>query len=147
MRKLIDNIYLTMAARLIVGVVFVFFSYTKIIDPGSFAKSIWYYHMVPGSLLNLMALVLPWLEMIAGLGLIFGFLYRGSIVWVNIMMLMFFIALSLAMIQGLDISCGCYKTSASSGGELTEAFIRDIVLIALSLQLYFSRSTRWLPGR
>lgn len=147
MRKLIDNSYLTLAARLLVGGVFVAFSFSKIIDPGSFAKSIWYYHMVPGYLINFMALILPWLEMLTGLGLIFGVLYRGSIAWVIIMLLVFIIALSTAVAQGLDISCGCYKSTTSSSGEVGEAIIHDIVLIALSIQLYFSRSNRWMAGK
>ena len=69
MRKLIDNDFLTLASRLFIGIVLIYASYYKIIDPGSFAKSIWYYHMVPGALINLMALVLAWLELIVGVAL------------------------------------------------------------------------------
>ena len=78
MRKLIDNDYLTMVSRLVLGIVFIYASIYKILEPGMFAKSIWYYHMVPGVLINLMALILPWLEILVGLGLILGIFYRGS---------------------------------------------------------------------
>ncbi|MCK4372785.1 MAG: DoxX family membrane protein, partial [candidate division Zixibacteria bacterium] len=106
MRRIIDNDYLTMAVRLAVGVVFVSASVYKIIDPGSFARSIWYYHLMPGSLIHLIALVLPWVELLAGLALIFGVLYRGAIVWVNVMTIAFIGALTLAVARGLDIDCG-----------------------------------------
>ena len=61
-RRLIDNDFLTMFSRLLVGVVFVVASLYKIGDPGAFAKSIWYYHLVPGHFINLIAIVIPWLE-------------------------------------------------------------------------------------
>ena len=40
MRRIIDNDYLTMMFRIILGVVFIIASYYKIVDPMSFAKSI-----------------------------------------------------------------------------------------------------------
>ena len=52
MRKLLDNDLLTLISRLFIGGVFIYASFYKIIEPASFAKSIWYYHMVPGSLIN-----------------------------------------------------------------------------------------------
>ena len=47
-RRVIDNDILTIIVRLVVGVTFIYASFYKIIDPGSFAKSIWYYHILPG---------------------------------------------------------------------------------------------------
>ena len=84
MRRIVDHDLITQVVRLVVGVVFIYASYYKIVEPASFARSIWYYHMVPGSLINLMALFLPWLELVCGLCLILGVWYRGAIVLVNL---------------------------------------------------------------
>ena len=101
MRRMIDNDYLTMAVRVVVGVVFVSASVYKIIDPGSFARSIWYYHLMPGSLINLIALVLPWVELLAD-----------------------------------DVD-----------GSALQPLILDGALLLLILQLWFSRSRRWMCSR
>lgn len=144
MRRIIDNDYLTMAVRLFVGLIFIYASYYKIIQPAEFAKSIWYYHMVPGNFINIAALIMPWVELLCGLGLILGIYYRGSALLVNIMVVVFIIALSSAVARGLSIDCGCFKASAASTDSAKETLWRDIGLIILTLQLLFSRSKKWM---
>ncbi|MEE8575906.1 MAG: MauE/DoxX family redox-associated membrane protein [candidate division Zixibacteria bacterium] len=144
MRRIIDNDYLTILARLIVGGVFIYASFYKIIDPGMFAKSIWFYHMVPGSLINLMALILPWLELLCGLGLILGLFYRGSVVWANLMTLLFIVALTSTIVRGIDIDCGCFKASSSATGSAWNSLLFDFGLLALTIQLALSKSCRWM---
>ncbi|MBU8932385.1 MAG: DoxX family membrane protein [candidate division Zixibacteria bacterium] len=143
MRRIVDNDYLTMLFRLAVGGVFIGASVYKIIEPGDFARSIWYYHMVPGNLINLMALILPWLELVAGLCLVIGVLYRGAVIAVNGMTVIFIIALSVAIQRGIDIDCGCFKAAQASGEAAWEALIFDLVLIVLTIQLALSQSTKW----
>ena len=144
MRRVIDNDYLTMFSRLLVGVVFIYASIYKIIEPESFAKSIWYYHMAPGWTINLAALIMPWLEFICGLGLIFGVLYRGSVVLVNIMLVVFVVALTSTIIRGLDIDCGCFKAGQKATGPAWESLLADLAYLVFSVQLMFSRSRRWM---
>lgn len=144
MRRVLDNDYLTMLFRLILGVIFIYASFYKIIEPIDFAKSIWYYHMVPGSLINLMALILPWLEFVVGICLILGIFYRGAVLWVNIMIVLFMIALTTAVIKGISIDCGCFKASAAGSDSAKDALWRDVVYLILGLQLLFSRSKKWL---
>ena len=68
---LITNTKIQLVFRLILGMTFMAASFYKIIDPASFAKSIWFYHMVPGSMINIMALILPWLELLCGVALMY----------------------------------------------------------------------------
>jgi len=147
LRRLIDNDYLTMLFRIVVGITFIWASIYKIIEPDDFSKSIWYYHMVPGSLINIIAIILPWLELICGIFLIFGIYYRGSVVWINVMMIAFIIALTTAVIRGLDIDCGCFKAAKSSGGSALRALLLDLGLIILTIQLWLSRSKKWIITR
>lgn len=144
MRRIIDNDYLTLLIRLTVGAVFIYASIYKIIEPISFAKSIWFYHMVPGNLINLMALVLPWLELVCGLALITGFQYRGSVLLINLMTILFIIALATAAIRGISIDCGCFKAAAATENSAMDALWLDLGLIILTLQLLFSKSQRWV---
>ena len=143
LQKIIDNDYLTMLSRLAVGIIFIWASIYKIIDPCSFSKSIWYYHMVPGDIINLMAIILPWVELISGACLIVGVLYKGAVVAVNGMTIIFIIALSTAIFRGIDIDCGCFKAAQESSEAAWESLIFDFVLIAFTIQLALSRSTKW----
>ena len=144
MRAMIDNSYLTLLSRLLIGGIFIYASFYKIIDPAIFARSIWYYHMVPGSLINLMALILPWLELICGLALIFGIFYRGAVLWVNLMTVMFIAALAYTIVQGIDIDCGCFKASGSATGPAWNALLFDLGILLFTLQMWIGRSRRWL---
>jgi putative oxidoreductase len=144
MRRLISNDYLTMFSRLLVGVVFIVASLYKIGDPGAFAKSIWYYHLIPGSLINLMAIVVPWIEIFCGVALILGVFYRGSVLWVNVLTIVFIIALASTIVRGLSIDCGCFKAGKTATGPAWKSLLFDVGLLIFTLQLAFSRSRRWL---
>ena len=144
MRRIIDHDLLTLGVRLAVGVTFIYASFYKIIDPGAFAKSIWYYHIVPGDLINLLALILPWIELLCGLFLILGILYRGAVVWANVLVVTFILALSWTIVNGIDIDCGCFKVGKTATRAAWDALWFDVVLLVLSLQLLVSRSRRWM---
>ncbi len=147
MRRLIDNDYLTMASRFLIGGMYIAASFYKIIEPASFAKSIWHYHMVPGSLINLVALILPWLELVIGLALIFGLAYRGAIWWANLLLVVFIIALTSTIMRGLDIDCGCFKAGQSATAPAWNSLWFDLVAIVFAVQLWISRSRRWRLSR
>ena len=94
--------------RVVLGCVFVFASIDKVADPPAFAASIVNYKLVSGQLALAVATVLPWVELLAGFGLICGVFVRGSGMLTMIMLITFTALVSSAMIRGLDISCGCF---------------------------------------
>ena len=143
LRRIIDNDYLTLLVRLTVGITFIYASFYKVVEPALFAKSIWYYHMLPGSLINLVALILPWVELLAGLALIFGVCYRGSVFLANIMTIVFIFALIVSIARGISIDCGCFKAGKTATRDAWNALFFDIGLLALTVYLFLSRSLRW----
>jgi len=147
MRKLTDNDYLTVFSRLIIGGMYLAASFYKIIEPASFAKSIWQYHLVPGSLINLMALILPWLEALIGLAIVFGLAYRGAIWWANLLLVVFIVALASSIVRGIDIDCGCFKAGQSATGPAWQSLLFDLVVMLLAVQLWLSRSRKWMLAR
>lgn len=144
MRRVIDSDWLMVLSRLIIGVTFIYAAYYKITDPYTFAKSIWYYHLVPGEVINLMALILPWVEFLCGLALILGLFYKGAVVLVNAMTVIFIVALGSTIVRGIDVECGCFKASTASGDAAWKNLTFNLVLIVFALQLLFNRSRRWL---
>jgi uncharacterized membrane protein YphA (DoxX/SURF4 family) len=103
------------ALRLLMGAVFLYASYEKILHPRDFSEAIYNYQILPGGLVNLTALVLPWLELLLGLCLIGGFWLPGATVISSGLLTLFFVALAFKQIRGLDVGCGCFSTEAGAG--------------------------------
>ena len=101
------NKYFIISLRLILGTVFLWASFDKILDPASFAKNISNYHVVPFGLENVIAIILPWLEFFIGTGLILGIMVDGSIMISSFLLLLFNILIAQAIIRGFNIECGC----------------------------------------
>ncbi|MGA1529649.1 MAG: MauE/DoxX family redox-associated membrane protein [Kiritimatiellia bacterium] len=100
------------AAHLIVGVVFIYAGWIKIIDTPGFAKNIYQYQLIQDIWVNLSAIILPWLELVTGIILIFiRPLRRGAAAWIGLMLVVFTTAVIISILRGLDISCGCMSTS------------------------------------
>lgn len=103
-----------LVARLVLAWVFISAGLPKIQDPVAFAASIDGFRIISGSLTLWVAVVLPWLELIIGVGLLIPGLRRAS-AWTIMLLLGLFIALhGSAWIRGLDINCGCFGESADS---------------------------------
>ena len=64
--------FFALMARLILGVIFIYASIDKIFHPAAFAEAVYNYQILPDALINLTAIVLPWLELILGAFLILG---------------------------------------------------------------------------
>jgi uncharacterized membrane protein YphA (DoxX/SURF4 family) len=111
---------------------FIYASLDKIAHPEEFAKQIGYYKALPFGLENVLAIVLPWTELIVGICLIAGLLVDGATLLSIIMMLVFILAISQAMLRGIDITCGCFKVSADSDKLGLDTIIRDIIFLVMS---------------
>ena len=98
----------------------------KILYPRLFAESVLAYEIVPTQLVTLVALVIPWLEAVAGLCLILGLVTRAAACIIGVLSLSFAGAVTWATISGMEISCGCFSFGADTVGWVHVAF--DIVL-------------------
>ena len=77
MTRWLTHPWLTVRVEIALGALFVAAALPKVLDPPSFAHMVYNYRIVPGVFINAMALVLPWCELLAGLGLILG-IFRGA---------------------------------------------------------------------
>lgn len=59
---------LELLSRWVLGLLFIYAGVQKIIDPYGFAKTIYGYGILPGDLVNITGIVLPWVEVMAGGG-------------------------------------------------------------------------------
>ena len=93
--------------RLVLGIVFIYASYDKILDPSKFARDISNYHFVPFGLENTVAIILPWLELFIGIGIILGIYIDGNTLLSAFLLLLFNFLIFQAMVRGFNIECGC----------------------------------------
>jgi len=105
--------WLCLLARIYLGLVFIIASWHKIINPGIFALDVATYQLLPLWIINGFALVLPWVELLAGTMLILGLRTQAAALLVSLMMLSFMIALLWALRLELDMSCGCFASQAA----------------------------------
>ena len=128
------NKYLTLIFRIVVGVIFLWASFDKIIDPAKFARDISNYHIVPLGLENTIALILPWLEFFIGTGLILGVMVDGSIIISSVLLITFNIMIAQAMARGFNIDCGCGLKEGQLVGF--EKLIENFIFILFSYFVY-----------
>lgn len=133
--------YLPPAVRILLGAVFIYAALLKIADPVAFAGSVAAYRILPYFASYLTAAVLPFLELFCGLLLVCGYRVRGSALIIAIMNLVFIIALSTAIVRGLDIDCGCFKQGGAKTTPWT-ALLRDAVFLAMTFFVLKTEAAR-----
>ena len=117
--------------RISVGAIFIYASYYKIVSPGAFAHQIYNYKLIPLSLINPIALILPWFQFFCGVALILNQLTLGASLGIVLMLATFQFAMASALVRGLNISCGCFKSGGSPATWWT--FARDSLILFVAL--------------
>jgi len=138
----IRSLNLPLIFRVILGIIFIYASYDKILDPAGFSKNIHNFHVTPIAVENLAALIIPWMELIIGVFLIFGVFLEGSTSITIGLYIFFIIILSQAVFRGIDVHCGCFKTEADVGVtdlrmELIKHIGEDIVLLGMAFVIKY----------
>jgi hypothetical protein len=131
--------------RVYIGGVFVYASMYKINYPGEFAETIASYQLVPYWAVNLMALVMPWAELIGGILMILGVRTKSAATVIAGMLVMFSLAILITLIRDIPIGCGCFTSVEEPLGWST--LWRDLLWLAMTLQVYFFPSALQLEGR
>lgn len=133
-------------SRLLLGGVFIYASWTKIQDPSLFAQAIASYRILPADLTGFFALVLPMLEMVAGVALVFTRWSREAALILRGLLLVFLVGLVQAQMRDLDISCGCFGEEANEESSLLMSTIRVVLLLVPATWLVI-RPGSWIFGR
>ena len=139
------NQWSELALRLILGATFVYASYDKILAPAAFAKIVYGYGLFPAVSINLIAVIIPFLELFTGVALITGVYPRVAALLAGGMLLAFITALSINLIRGYEFDCGCFSTDSGGRGNFAGFLIlRDLALLALSAYIFFYQNPRRL---
>ncbi len=119
------------------GAVFIYSGSLKILDPTGFAQAIANYKILPDSFIHVTALYLPWLEVLCGLSILIPRWQKAAILLISSMALVFMLAVTSAMLRGLDISCGCFGQGSAAVGIHT--LLIDTVVLSTCFLLVLLR--------
>ncbi len=134
MNNLLSNKYLLVLFRIIVGFVFIYAGILKISDPEGFSDAINNYDLLPLSFVNFFAITLPWIEVVAGLFLMFGISVKENSFIFSVMLIVFILAIIISLGRGLNIECGCFGTSSGTKVGISK-LVENIVLLTFSILL------------
>ncbi len=111
----------------IIGAIFIYAAVPKILTPRSFYLDIVGYNLISGTPAKLIALWLPWIELLAAAGIILGIWYLANLRIIQWLLSVFTVLLLITIIRGIETDCGCFGTA---GGRVTWWHVfGDLVLL------------------
>lgn len=119
-------------AQALMGVLLGWAALAKIGDIPTLANQVHLFRLVPVASENLLAMVLPWIEMVAALSLVLGIRPRAGATVASGMLVVFTVAVGLAMARGLNFECGCFGTSDASRVGMVK-LLENFGMIALAV--------------
>lgn len=136
--------------RLLLGAFFVYASLDKIASPAGFARIVYQWQVAGPVPSNLVAVTLPWVELVAGLLLIVGVWRREAALVVALMLVVFLGAAASVLARGIDVqNCGCVSVAkeavesawppAWTKGVGWFLVLRNLLMLAAALAIAFVR--------
>jgi len=139
--------------QIALGAVFLAAAIPKIADPPAFAHMIYNYRLLPGVLVNALALVMPWVEFVVGLALVAGVWKREAALVAAALLVVFLGAIGWNLIRGHAIDCGCFdvRSAGKSPEQLLSdmkwVLLRDVGLLLLAAQILAATSPHFSARR
>jgi len=137
---MIKNKTLLVLFRLVLGGLFVYAGIVKVLGPLDFAQNIRNYRLVGQSLSFLAAVILPWLEILAGLALAAGVWRRASAFVISALLGCFIVLTLVTIVRGLDVDCGCFGAFSRKSGF--GVILEDLGMLYMGLALLVARERR-----
>jgi uncharacterized membrane protein YphA (DoxX/SURF4 family) len=118
--------WLSLAARLILAVVFAAAGWPKLLDPDGTVRSVRAFRLVPELFVPVFGYGLPMLELALALLLLAGLLTRWAAVAVAVLLVMFMVGIAAAWVRGLSIECGCFGATSGPVVDPTRGYALDL---------------------
>lgn len=138
--------WVTFAARLLVGGVWLVAGLLKLPDLASSVRAVRAYQLLPEAVVPAVGYALPILEVVVGLMLLVGLMVRGAAVVSGVLFVAFIVGISAAWARGLQIDCGCFGGggyNANAAEEYPWEIVRDLGLLLASAWLVWRPRSPW----
>lgn len=136
--------WVAVAARLVVGGLFVFSGMSKVMLPhGEVMALVEQYQVVPRFLISPIAAGLPWIELASGTALCIGFLTTPTAWLVVAQLISFSVLMVVVLVARIPIEdCGCFGNLGIQETPL-QVLIRDLVLLGILAAVLVRRRDAW----
>lgn len=123
--------------RLFIGCTFIFASWHKIVSPDQFATILYGYAVFPPQFINVIAIIMPFLELVCGITVITGLLKRSGLLLINAMLVGFIFLISFNLIRGHEFDCGCFSFGNTKGlWSSVWLLVKDFVVLGAGIYLF-----------
>ncbi len=123
--------------KIVLGITFIVAGYHKIADPAGFAGIIYGYDVFPGVSINLLAITIPFIELVAGFSLILGVYPRSALLIMNGLLSAFILVIGFNLLRGHQFDCGCFSFSGQSyTASNSSLLVRDVFLLGAGIYLW-----------
>ncbi len=131
-------IYIYRLGRIIIALIFIWAGWSKLTDPQSFANTISAYGLVPQGMLGVIAIGLPALEVLLGLGILID--APLSLEGITAMLMAFIAILWFGILKDISVDCGCFSANElKSQKSLRVALYRDYIFVGINMFLFAAR--------
>jgi uncharacterized membrane protein YphA (DoxX/SURF4 family) len=148
---LLRNPWLHRILGVVMGGIFLYAAGSKLVDPRPLVTIIWGYRILPAGPINLLAIYMPWVELLAGASLLSGYKRRAAALLASGLLTMFIVALGINAVRGVNVACGCFSASAEDVSNAWLLVLRDLPMLAAALVLLLfpprSSAVAPAPGR
>jgi len=135
--RVVDNKYLVLIFRWILAGIFLVSSIGKMVDLERYSvDAVYNFGILPMIIARPFGLVMPFIELAAALGLLFGILTRLSALGTGLMSIAFFVAKGIVLAQGRQIECGCFGAVVDTLASVT--IFMDIPMLIMSAVVMFA---------
>ena len=134
-KKVLMSPHLALVLRLFVGYYFIYSSMSKIPYPAQFADLLAAYRLFPFPVINAIAVVFPWVELVTGLFIIIGLRNKASALIIIMCYVVFNISVGLNVITHSPITCGCYDTVGEPVSWMK--VLKNTIWMLFTIQVFF----------
>ena len=123
---------------LIFGGIFIYAGLMKAWRPMVFLEDVRSFALLPDPYAAMLAMYLPWVEILGGIAVITGLGRKGGLLVLNASLVIFLAAILIAWSRGTDIRCGCFGDSGGATSNYLDLVMRDVGLLILGAYLWIS---------
>ena len=134
-----NNRFVVLSFRLILSFFFLVSAYGKLVDIERYSvDAVYNFGILPMVLARPFGLAMPFIELLCGMGMLFGVFTRLSALGIGLMSLSFFIAKAIVLSQGRTIDCGCF-------GAVIDTLASVTIFLDLPM-MFFAMIVIWAPS-
>ena len=131
--------------RFILASFFLISAFGKLVNIERYSvDAVYNFGILPFVLARPFGLAMPFIELLCGLGLLFGVLTRLSAFGIALMSLSFFIAKAIVLGQDRSIECGCFGAVIDTLASVTIFMDMPMMALALVVMLSSSGARHWI---